>query len=176
MSFFTGKNTKEMHSGTMLLARQIIGVIWFVAPLLIFVFSSAFPSGPEDGKCVSWRPDPSVYIVAWIFIVLCLMAAWLVISRNCTGNLAWIVQTILFFLVILLAIIWMWRYHVDKRDGIAVFVFLLMLLLFLLPLANNTSTWAAALLMPLFFWAVFQLGINCAELACVPEEVVVKPS
>ena len=166
-AFITGFNEeKYANQKTVLNARRVIGIIWLVAPFLILALGGYFQTGTDDGACVDWRPDTQVYIVAWIMLVLCMVFAWAIVSRRCTDNILWASQAVLFFLVILLAIFWMWLYHQNKRNGISVFVFLIMLLLVLLPLVKQTSTYAFALLLPLLFWCCFQLGINSHEMKC----------
>jgi hypothetical protein len=166
-AFFTGKN-EQQHTGANLWARRIIGVIWFFVPWLIFILSRVpvFKTGNDDGKCVKWRPPSATYAVAWSFLIIFLILSWLVISREATDNLLWSVQVVLVFVVILLCLLWMYFYHQNKSDGIAVFIFLLFFLVLLLPISFKTNIYAGALLMPLLVWAIFQLGINCAEMTC----------
>ena len=167
-SFFTGENeTVYKDQINVLIIRRVVGIIWFFVPILIFILGPVFVVGKSDGACVPWRPDVAVYGIGWGFLVLCLMFSWLIVSRRSTGNIAWASQVVLFFLVILLCIFWMWLYHEDKRNGISVFVFLIMILLILLPIVQRTNTYAFALLLPLSFWAIFQLGVNCAEMICL---------
>jgi tryptophan-rich sensory protein len=173
-AFITGFNEEKYANRKVVLnARRVIGIIWLIAPFLILALGGYFQTGTADGACVAWRPDTQVYIVAWIMLVLCIMFSWAIVSRRCTDNILWASQAVLYFLVILLAIFWMWLYHNSKRNGISVFLFLIMILLILLPLVKRTSNYAFALLLPLLFWACFQLGINAAEMSCIPVTIPV---
>jgi hypothetical protein len=73
-------------------------------------------------------------------------------------------MAILFFLIIATAILWMWRYHVNKLDGISIFIILLFQLVMLLPIAHSTSVYGVSLLMPLFVWVIFQLIVSAREM------------
>ena len=150
-------------SGSELLWRKIIGILWLFAPLAIFAFSPLMSK--EAGECVTWRPPKETYSVVWTVIILCLMASWVFISRNAALG-PWIGQVVLYFIVIFLSILWILMYRQNKRNGIAVFVALLMVLSVTVPLSFKVNIYAGVLLLPLVVWAIFNLGINCAEIQC----------
>jgi hypothetical protein len=147
------------------LVRKSITVAWLFAPWTICIAQSVkqFKSGPLDGKSVKFRPDPMMYAFGWVFIIMCLSASWYILAQT-ADTLAFVVQAILFFLIIVTAILWMWRYHVNKIDGISIFIILLFQLVILLPLAHSTSVYGASLLMPLLVWAIFQLFVSAREM------------
>ena len=152
-------------------ARKSITIAWMFAPWTICMAQAAknLKSGPEDGKCVKFRPDPWMYVVGWIFILLCLTASWYILAQ--TKDLsAFSVMAILFFLIIATAILWMWRYHIKKLEGISIFIILLFQLVMLLPIAHSTSVYGVSLLMPLVVWVIFQLIVSAREMENIGDD------
>jgi tryptophan-rich sensory protein len=146
--------------------RIIVTILWIIAPWLIVILGttvSELKSSSKDGKCVKYRPDPWIYIVSWILICLCLSVSWILLARN-SQTKAFTFQAILFLLIIAATIMWAWRYHTNKIDGISIFIIILFLLVMLLPIAYKTSVYGFALLLPLVVWVIFQLHISMREL------------
>lgn len=150
--------------------RRGIGLVWCFVPFLILILGWALPamrSSSNDGACVKWRPQGYVYIVAWFFIIFCMVVSWNEISKSIIPLKSFVIQAILVLFLILLSLMWLWRYHVNKLEGISVFVFLIMVLGIELPLAWSSSPLALAGLMPLLVWAIFQISLNATEMNCV---------
>lgn len=149
------------------IARIVIGVIWMLAPVFIFIFAGIFPVSEESGECVAWRPQNNVYTIAWSFIVVLLLFSWILVSRAKKSPLGtWIGHVILYFLVIMLCVFWIIFYRIDPLNGVTVFIFLLMTLGVLIVATWKSSRWGCAFLIPVLVWAVFQMSVNCAEMNC----------
>lgn len=154
---------KDMPKNTI---RIIVTIIWIIAPWFILILGSTVPnlkSGKDDGKCVHYRPDTWIYIFSWVFICLCLSVSWILVARN-SKNKDFSLQAILFLLIIVSTIMWLWRYHTRKIDGISIFIILLFFIVMLLPIAYKTSVYGFALLLPLLVWVIFQLIVSMREL------------
>jgi len=146
--------------------RETLGWIWFLAPLLIFVFSWITMWGKESaGDCVPFRPPKETYSIVWIFLVGSLMASWVFVSRSAPTTEWWFL-VITYFLVIAMAILWLFMYQQDKLNGIPVFLALLFVLAMSMHVASSVNKFAGALLWPLLIWCVFNLFVNCAEIYC----------
>lgn len=156
-------NFNKTLSGSTLHARRWVGLLWFFAPLLIFVFS--YLTTRDMGACVKFRPPSETYQVMWIILVLTLMVSWLGISRSASLD-SWIFLTISYFLTIGLSISWLFFYRVDKLKGIPVFIALIAVLFASLHIASYVNKFSAALLWPLLVWAIFQLCVNASEVSC----------
>lgn len=147
--------------------KIVASVFAFLLPFL-FIFGSnlIWPSGPKDGACVIWRPDGVTYSVAWIFLILCIGFSWtMVIWFGTTENI--IVASILFGLILLMTTFWQWRYHVNKKDGITIFLFLLFFLAPLIAYLSKINVYSQMALLPLLIWSVFQLAVNIEEIKCL---------
>jgi tryptophan-rich sensory protein len=147
--------------------RMALLVLLTLAPSLIFVASLFFPTGPSAGECVPFRPASWVYGVVWTILVLLLSiyGARLARSNVLTKNQLY-VQSFLTILTVAVAISWMWRYPIDKREGVTVFVFLAGVLSLLVPLSMESEINNGVLLMPLTIWVLFQTVVNAYETTC----------
>jgi tryptophan-rich sensory protein len=137
-----------------------------IAPSTIFLASLFFPTGPSDGACVPFRPAPSVYGFVWTILILLLTIFGIRLARADISNNSRYIQTLLTVLTITLCIAWMWRYHIDKTEGVTVFILLAGVLSALLPLALSTDVYNGALLMPLVVWVAFQTVVTSYETTC----------
>jgi tryptophan-rich sensory protein len=146
--------------------RTMITLLWIIAPWFILILGSTVPdlqSGKDDGKCVHYRPDTWLYIFSWVFICLCLSVSWILLAKK-SKNKDFTLQAMLFLLIIVATIMWLWRYHTRKIDGISIFVILLFFIVMLLPIAYKNSVYGFALLLPLLVWVIFQLIVSMREL------------
>ena len=133
--------------------------------LPFFIFITSKETNSKLGAAVPWRPPSLTYIIAWVAICICLSLSWalfLLHSKKDTSKNTLIF--IGFLLMIILSILWIYMYKIDKRNGVAVFVALLCTLCTLIPNVYDTSPSSTGFLMPLLVWAVFQLAVNCAEI------------
>uniref|UniRef100_A0A6C0BNR9 Tryptophan-rich sensory protein n=1 Tax=viral metagenome TaxID=1070528 RepID=A0A6C0BNR9_9ZZZZ len=160
--FFLGSYNNTLKGGN-LTARRAVGLVWFFAPLLIFVFS--YLTSSDMGACVKFRPPAGTYSVVWIFLVLTLMASWLGVNRS-AAKLDWIFCVIMYFLIIALSVLWLFMYKENKLYGVPVFLALLFVLFMTWQIASTTNKYSGALLWPLIIWAIFQLVVNSAEVMC----------
>ena len=146
-----------------------MNILPFIIPIVsIFGSNILWKSGPEDGKCVKWRPRPWTYIVAWVFLVICLSIAWKIMLLQTVDNKY--ITNLLFISVFICTTLWQWRYHTKngKIDGISIFIFLLFFSLMLFIYSFYINKYASILISPLLIWCIFQLIINIAEVNCLP--------
>jgi tryptophan-rich sensory protein len=147
--------------------RNSFGLIWFLAPLLIFLFSwLTMRGGKSPGECVAFRPPKETYSIVWIFLVGTLMVSWVFISREAPRT-EWIFLLINYLLIIAFCILWLYMYPLNILYGIPVFLCLLFVLAMTMQIASSVSKFSVALLWPLMIWAIFNLVVNCAETYCL---------
>ncbi len=139
--------------------RLVLGIIWSLAPLAIFAAASV--TTKEMGANVPWRPPSETYSVMWCFIIMCLMASWVLVNRSASTR-SWIILLLGLFTIVALATGWAFAFNSNPTFGIPVFLALLMVVFMILPIVHQASMYAACLLMPLIVWALFQLSVNCA--------------
>ena len=141
--------------------------------ILIFVFTflcifgpSIFPksrSGPDDGKSVPWRPDPSVFIIMWTLIAFLVAIAW----SLCVNNLKppnVHVANFLFVGFLIAAGSWQFMYHNKKKSGITSFIILFCFLIPLIMFCYYTNQiYSAMMLCVPLVWCIFATKLNIAE-------------
>lgn len=167
-SLIIGPRRKDMNSSE-LYSRVIVGIIWFLAPLLIFAFS--YKANKNMGSSVKWRPHSFVYAVVWSVLVVLLMGSWFIVNRK-AGKLDWIILSFLFALLIGSCILWLFAYNKEKRLGISVFIMILFLLVVTIPLLYKVNIYASIMICPLLVWSVFQTCVNCAEVSYESEDIL----
>jgi len=166
-------------------ATMIVKVLSLLALILptVFIFGAGavWPSSEEDGQCVKWRPEPWVYMTAWIFIAITSGLAWMLTTLRSGGKnpikpMMYIGICGLFILLFSLTTVWQARYHAEngegKQDSIGIFILIAIIAMMLLVVSYKVSPTVAALVSPIFIWSVVQIALSASELECVNAEPV----
>jgi tryptophan-rich sensory protein len=148
--------------------RNGVSIVVGLLPLLLFAFAPLVSSA--SGRVVAWRPPPVTYSIVWSALIVCIIVSWwFVCAATTCDHTSWVALGGLYTTLVALSVAWIVLYNRDKSHGIPVFLSLLMVLSATLPATHHVDPRASSLLAPLLVWGVFQLAVNCAEVAALQD-------
>jgi len=157
-------------------ALQIVAIVAAVVltPAIFYIGGVIWPTGPEAGENVKFRPPSKSFMWIWIVVILLIMASWIMasvfpqltaegskvrINQNLLG-----VTSVMFVFFIALAVTWQYVYkEVGKKEAGWVLWATLAIGVGLLVLTGKAN-WLSGLLMVLpATWVLFAAIMNAAE-------------
>jgi tryptophan-rich sensory protein len=140
------------------------GVLCIGAILPFVIFLSSIGSNKDMGAAVPWRPPYQTYIVGWVLICFCMAISWVFVMRNAQQKM-WISLAGFNVIITALALSWVFVYNANKANGIPIFIALISVISAILPVLYSISPTSMGLMLPLVVWGIFQMIVNCAEIA-----------